>query len=157
MASDPVGNVSWQRIPYFGQTLSGMTAFPVTAQSFEKQPSPTLEYETYLSHQGVYNVDLRIAPTMNFVPGRGLRIGISVDQGPSEMVEIIKANSIGEWNKAVADEIRHAQATISVESPGVHILKIHMVDPGVVLEKIVIRHGDILPSYLGPPESPFLK
>jgi hypothetical protein len=135
-----------------------MTAFPVTARSFDKQrPSPTLEYETYLSQQGVYNLDLRIAPTMNFVPGRGLRVGVSIDQGPAEMVEIIPTNSADAWRKVVADNIRHALAAIKVESPGVHILKIHMVDPGVVLEKIVMSHGDLPPSYLGPPESPFLK
>jgi hypothetical protein len=28
-----------------------------------------------------------------------------------------------------------------------------MVDPGVVLERIVLDHGGVLPSYLGPPES----
>jgi hypothetical protein len=28
-----------------------------------------------------------------------------------------------------------------------------MVDPGVVLEKIVLCHDHLLPSYLGPPES----
>jgi len=36
---------------------------------------------------------------------------------------------------------------------GYHTLKIWIVDPAVVLERIVVSHGMLRPSYLGPPES----
>ncbi len=39
------------------------------------------------------------------------------------------------------------------EEPGPHRLRIHRVDPGAVLQKIVIDTGNLKPSYLGPPES----
>jgi hypothetical protein len=42
---------------------------------------------------------------------------------------------------------------LSISNPGYHTLKVWMVDPGVVLERIVLAHGQLLPSYLGPPES----
>jgi hypothetical protein len=43
--------------------------------------------------------------------------------------------------------------TQTVDAPGKHTLKITMVDPAVVVQKIII-HRDSLPySYFGPPAS----
>ncbi|WP_338042687.1 hypothetical protein [Mucilaginibacter straminoryzae] len=36
-------------------------------------------------------------------------------------------------------------------SPGLHTLKIYMIDPEVVLERIVVNPNDKYPSYLGAP------
>lgn len=36
-------------------------------------------------------------------------------------------------------------------------LKIWMVDPGVVFQKFLIDAGGLKPTYLGPPESVYLK
>jgi hypothetical protein len=44
-------------------------------------------------------------------------------------------------------------ATHSIATAGKHILKIWMVDPGVVMDKIVIDFGGVKESYFGPPET----
>jgi hypothetical protein len=36
-------------------------------------------------------------------------------------------------------------------------MKVWMVDPGIVFQKFVIDAGGLKPSYLGPPESGYLK
>lgn len=35
--------------------------------------------------------------------------------------------------------------------PGEHTLRIYALDPGVVLDKLVLDFGGLMPTYLGPP------
>jgi hypothetical protein len=60
-----------------------------------------------------------------------------------------------EWEKVVADNARHSVTSHRMATPGMHVLKVWMVDPGVVLQRIVVDRGGMRQSYLGPPESLF--
>jgi hypothetical protein len=148
------GNVHWDSIPGFGETLSGMTIFPVTARSAElAEPAPVLEYKMYLFKGGGVNVQAILAPTLNFVPGRGLRFAISFDDQQPQVIDALEDNSEKNWEQAVSDGVRKITSTLNVDGPGYHTLKFRMVDPGVVLEKLVVSSDRLPPSYLGPPES----
>jgi hypothetical protein len=148
------GNVHWDKIPGFGETLSGMTVFPVTAPSVEPpQPAPALEYKMFLFEGGTFNVEAILAPTLNFVPGRGLRFALSFDDQQPKIIDALERNSDKDWAQAVSNGVRKIASTLKVDGPGYHTLKFRMVDPGVVLEKLVISPGPVPPSYLGPPES----
>jgi hypothetical protein len=153
-AKTSAGAVHWDKIPGFGETLSGMTVFPVTAPSAEPpQPGPTLEYRMYLFEGGKLNVEAIVAPTLGFVPGRGLRFAISFDDQPPQVVDALAHNSQKDWEQAVSDGVRKVTSALTVNGQGYHTLKFRMVDPGVVLEKLVVSQGPLQPSYLGPPES----
>ena len=62
-------------------------------------------------------------------------------------------NGVRDWEKSVSDAARVVKATLQVANPGYHTLKFWMVDPGVVLQRLVVDFGGVRPSYLGPPES----
>jgi hypothetical protein len=51
------------------------------------------------------------------------------------------------------DNARSAHTMHTLTGSGYHTLKLWMVDPGVVLEKLIVNLGGVIPSYLGPPES----
>jgi hypothetical protein len=148
------GDVHWDRIPEYGATLSGMSVFPVTAQSVaSSQNRATLEYRMYLFESGSYDVQAILGPTLNFVPGRGLRFAVWFDDDSPQIVDALEHNSDGDWAKAVSDGVRRVEIKLNVKQPGYHTLRIGMVDPGIVLEKLVVSSGNLEPSYLEPPES----
>ena len=148
------GAVRWERIEDYGRSLSAMEVFPVTAKSVTPpQDSPCLEYQMYLFDPGTVEVEAIIGPTLDFVPGRGLRYAISFDGQPPQIVDALARNSQSDWEESVKDSVRKVKSTHMLANPGYHTLKFWMVDPGVVLEKLVVNLGGVRPSYLGPPES----
>jgi len=155
----PAGGVRWGKIAGYGRTLSAMSILPVAAGSVvPPKDSPCLEYGMHLQGSGDIGVVATLAPTLNFVPGRGLRYAASFDDQPPQIIEIVAPgfdakNGNGEWEASVKDACRKVRSSHTLAKPGYHTLKIWMVDPAVVLEKIVVDLGGVKPSYLGPPES----
>jgi len=49
----------------------------------------------------------------------------------------------------VFDNLRWLDAELQVDEPGIHTLKVYMIDPEVVLEKIVMNPDNAHPSYFG--------
>ncbi len=144
----------WENIPDYGRTGSAMSVFPVTAASVTPlQNSPCLEYQMYLFDPGKIEVEAILGPTLNFVPGRGLRYGISFDDQPPQIIDALAQNSPEDWETSVKDNVRTSTSKHAITGTGYHKLKFWMVDPGVVLEKLIVNLGGVKASYLGPPES----
>ncbi len=142
----------WKELPGYGATRSAMTVFPVTAAS-DTNSKAALEYKIYLYDSGNFELQATLAPTLNFVPGRGLRFAVSVDDGPRTVVDELEHNTQHDWEQAVSNGVRRVTVPLSIAEPGYHVMKIWAVDPGVVLERLVFSSGALRPSYLGPPES----
>ncbi len=148
------GPVHWDEIADYGRTLSSMAIFPCTAASIPPpQAAPSLEYRMYLFDPGKIQVNAIVAPTLNFVPGRGLRFAIAFDDQPPQVVDALAGNSQHAWQESVKDSVRTIVSHHVLTGSGYHTLKFWMVDPGIVLQKIVVDLGGLKPSYLGPPES----
>jgi hypothetical protein len=147
--------IQWLRIPDLGRTLSGMTAIPVTAAS--RAPGgdgARLEYRLFLFDSGAVTVRVHVSPTLNF-SGRkeGLRYAVSFDDDAPQMVDIAADTGVKAWGELVGDNVSLTTSKHHLARPGEHVLKFWLVDPGVVLQKLVVDAGGMKPSYLGPPES----
>jgi len=144
----------WEKIDDLGRTFSSMSVFPVTAESVTPpRDSPYLEYKLYLFDPHTVEVQAILAPTLNFVPGRGLRYAISFDNEAPQVIDALAQNTVKDWETSVKDSVRTVKSTHALSGTGYHTLKFWMVDPGVVFEKLVVNLGVVKPSYLGPPES----
>lgn len=98
---------------------------------------------------------------MDFVPDRGMRIAVGFDDQPAEVLDVFANRAaqtfLGEgWSAhATRDNARYLRSSHKLKNAGPHTLKISMVDPGIVLEKIVISDTKLPESYFGPPESSY--
>lgn len=147
--------IRWQTLPDFGRTLGGVTVFPVTAP--QQQPggaAPRLEYDVHLFTAGDVTVDVYTAPSLDFQPGEGLRFAVSFDDQEPQIVKLGNTPTDTTWAESVSNGVSRLISRHRIEKPGDHVLKLWMVTPGVVFERIVIDTGGLRPSYLGPPESP---
>ncbi|NVM66661.1 hypothetical protein FHW88_004979 [Mucilaginibacter sp. SG538B] len=52
----------------------------------------------------------------------------------------------------IFDNLRWLDVDVNVKKPGMHTLKVYMVDPEIVLERIVINPDNRYPSYFGAPD-----
>jgi hypothetical protein len=97
-----------------------------------------------------------LSPTLNFSGSKdGLRYAVSFDDQPPTVINVQADTTTRAWEKLVADNIALSPSAHTLARSGEHVLKFWLVDPGVVLQKIVIETRDLAPSYLGPPESFF--
>jgi len=145
--------VSWKVIPGYGRTLSGVTPWPVTAKAvLPEANNPHLEYEINLADTGTVSLETYVSPTIDFHNKGGLFYAISIDNEAPQKINISTAADSKEWAAAVSDNVRKLTTKHYIAKRGKHTVKYWMVDPGVVLQKIVVNAGGLKPSYLGPPE-----
>jgi hypothetical protein len=151
----PAGR-EWLRIPGHGRTLSSVTTLPSEAAPARLADGMRLEYPVYLFSAGKVKVQATLAPTQKFQPGAGLRYAVSFDDEAPQVVNVHADSSERHWAQTVSDGVAQLVSEHSIARPGAHTLKFWALDPGLVLERLVIDAGGMKPSYLGPPESPRL-
>ncbi len=140
-------DASWTVIPELGHTLSAVTTLPATVSPEDM----TLEYDVVIDTKGFARVTLRFSPTLNF-NGSGLRYAISFDSEDEQVVNINGHynGELGQWQE---EHRIDCQTIHNIRKAGRHTLKIRPLDPGIVLQKIMINMGGQRKSYLGAPET----
>ncbi|HTY59734.1 MAG TPA: glycosyl hydrolase 115 family protein, partial [Bacteroidota bacterium] len=146
------GENRWIRIENYGRTLSGMgaTGPPDRPAAVPGRDAPCLEYRVYLFTTGTVEVEGIFGPALNFSPGRGVRYAVSIDGDLPQVATLVPEkysarNGNSDWERSVVENSRSSRTSHVVTRPGYHTLKIWMVDPGVVLEKVVVNTGGLRP------------
>ncbi len=144
----------WQVISDLGRTLSSVITYPQVAAPSDGH-SMWLEYDIALSHAADTTLNLYLAPTLDTAGKGGLRLAVSIDDRPPQVLSFNLDPEVkgGDWGRAVSDNIVILKAPFAGLKAGPHTIKVFRIDGNVVLEKLVLDTGGLKPSYLGPPES----
>ncbi|MGD0592047.1 MAG: glycosyl hydrolase 115 family protein [Bacteroidota bacterium] len=154
------GERKWIKVEDYGLTLSGMRATaPANAPAATPgKDAPCIEYPVYLFSKDSAQIIVVTSPLLNFMPGRDIKLAVSFDDEKPQFITNVPDKfkvhwSNPGWAQTVVNQARHCQTRLKITKSGYHTLKVWMVDPGVVLQKIIINTGGLKQSYLGPPES----
>jgi hypothetical protein len=150
------GDVEWIVIPDLGRTGSSVTVSPVTAESRNPGEEMVIEYPVHFTTSGEVTVHAYFAPTLNYTGEEGFKYAIGFEGEKPQIGNIHEGETHADWQNWVSNNVNISKSTHTIQEPGNHLLKFYMMDPGLVLQKIVIDTGGLKPSYLGPQESPFV-
>jgi len=150
------GKIKFIEFSNLGVTGSSMISIPPTAPSYESYDGtqPFLEYEFYTHQTGKLEIITFTLATFAINKQANTRYGISIDD---ELPQVGEAGTYDEWKGKWAENVlRNASVNRSIHTisqPGKHSLKFWVIDPGVVLQKIIINCGGLKSSYAGPDET----
>ncbi|KZT03278.1 glycoside hydrolase family 115 protein [Laetiporus sulphureus 93-53] len=146
-----VEGITWINLPGYGRTLSGVTPWPRGGDelNFTVGTGPSIEYDfyTFNTYQDSGNVFITtyVSPSQNSLgPTRPLAIGIQVDSCEPQVSYFVPVVTPGTQPAAwdgldgwVATNVNPIYMNFTAE-PGAHTLTLWMIEPTVVVQKIVI-------------------
>ena len=138
------GGAGWEVLGGLGRSGDSVSVLPPTVPS-RTQPadiaanSPSLEYDLYLFDAGEARLDIDCLPAKPVTPRRGTRVAVSLDDGTPEILN-------GPGGDVLAN-LRRVTTKMRIPSPGPHRVIVWMVDPGVVLDKLVLDFRPPVESY----------
>ncbi|CCM00698.1 uncharacterized protein FIBRA_02738 [Fibroporia radiculosa] len=161
-----VDGITWTNLPGYGRTLSGVTPWPRGGDelNFTVGTGPSIEYDFYNLHtyndSGNITVTTYLAVTLNTLgPDRPVALGFQVDADEPQVDYFVPNVTPGTmpaaWNGVdgwAATNVIPITLSFYAE-PGAHTFTLWMIEPTVIVQRIVIDTGGVLSSYLGPPES----
>ena len=149
------------RMEGYGKFGSGMKVAPSTAAFSMEDEKPSLTYAFQIDTPGDYRMELFTAPNNPIQLGESVNLLLETGTQAQKLRLIEPDFRAGEnsdpvWCRGVMDQVHTAQTLLHFEA-GVHRLTLSALEPGVVLEKIVLSPAAApLPdSYFGPEESWF--
>lgn len=153
-ASVSRGGATWQIIPGLGRRGDAVLATPSTAASVTSSlptRAPELQYKVQFARAGTFPVVVYRLPSLDTLGAR--RVAIGLDAGAATILTGANKASGSAWERNVVEQIEKLTTTITVAQPGVHVLRLWMVDAAIAIDQIVIDTGGLAASYFAPPES----
>ena len=142
----------WTIIEGLGRTGNSVTVLPPTVASIIDPDqiiagSPRLEYDIFAFTTGKASLQFNCIPSFRINSDYGLRVAVALDDNKPQLV------AYKNGNRSEMENLMTLQTELNIDKEGAHTLKIWMVDPGIVIDKLIINTGGVKKSYLGPPES----
>lgn len=138
------GGIAWSPVPDLGQGRAALVALPQGRPPTTPPAAPRAEYDVTLPENRGIELRLRLAPTLDTVGRGGVRIGVSLDDGPVQtLVSDLEPTGGGaetegqkRWYAAVIDNCVELSAEFEPLPAGRHTVKLWRLDDNALVEAL---------------------
>jgi hypothetical protein len=113
-----------------------------------KKQSPFVQYDFYSLSSTTPEVTVYTLPTHELNKNWGARCAASIDDGPLHIIDFKTIGRSEIWKLNVLRNSADSKFKTQPIKIGKHNLKIYMMDPGVILDRIIVNLG-LLEKYYG--------
>ena len=118
-----------------------------------KKYSSFVEYDFYIFSPANAAATIFSVPVHPMNSNGKMRYAVSVDNGPLQVVDFHTVGRSEEWKQNVLRNRAEKKIRLSLLQKGIHHLKIYAMDPGVILDGILIDLGGLKKAYSIIPET----
>ena len=137
--------LTWTVLSDLGQG-DAVVALPQGRPSTNVHDGVRLDYAVSVPRAGPVKVRLRLAPTLDTTGGKGIRLGVSLDDGPVQVVTAHLVPTAGSastpeqvaWVAAVKDHAHAVEALFPDVAAGAHLVRVWRLDDNAVLEELIV-------------------
>jgi hypothetical protein len=147
----------WEIIDGLGNAGKSIEALRLQIKAFDTtqlvKTSPCLEYDFYTFTNAPAEVAVYSLPTFPINRNYSMRYAVAVDDAPAKIIDFKTVGRTEEWKQNVLRNNTIKKVPIKSLAKGKHVLKIYMIDPGVILDRITIDLGGLQKGYGTIPET----
>lgn len=136
------------------QTIAGLgysdAALQLGNAQYNDGAKSHVEYDFLTTDTGEITIHTYMLPLFAKDKAHSTKYGIQIDD--NTMIEhhnYVKEYS-GEWAKNITRNSAIDTTKVTIDKAGKHTLKLYCIDPGMIIQKVVIYTDDVKKSYLGP-------
>ncbi|MEO6674760.1 MAG: glycosyl hydrolase 115 family protein, partial [Ginsengibacter sp.] len=144
----------WKLIDGLGYTGSSLQALPLSLKSKSptdpdsiKRSNGFVEYDFYTFSSAAPSVRVFTLPTHPVNNNMSVRFAVSIDNGPLKIIDTRTSGRSDEWKQNVLRNYAVKNEKLQHINAGRHTLRIYTIDPGVVLDRILIDLGGLKSAY----------
>ncbi|KAL7938461.1 hypothetical protein V8C35DRAFT_79144 [Trichoderma chlorosporum] len=159
---------SWVTAPYLhlpalGRPIAGAVTLPFDYDFSKPDDIPFLKYPIYVfSQHDNTNLELQFNITLETEKANRMKYDVRFDGGPIKTYRLTEDESNPDdvprgWATAVMDCVWKKGHNLGTVKKGSHTIEIRLRSQNVCLEKLLLDLGDLRYTYLGPPQSQYVK
>ncbi|MBX2874868.1 MAG: glycosyl hydrolase 115 family protein [Saprospiraceae bacterium] len=141
------GAIKFQTIPGLGYSN---TSLQLGSAKYDAGEDSFVAYDFHVAKAGEITIHTYMLPLFAKDRKHGTAYRVQVD----DLEANVQSNDVKEYSREWASNVIRNSAinrsTFKLYKPGKHTLKIYAVDPGMIIQKIIIDTGGLQQSYIGP-------